>query len=101
MEDDLRPVSHPAAAIADALAAYRQTPTPETWQAIYDLTQEEVAAPEVDAVEAWVSLVSDPPQREDLPELLTKAGEALSIGKDEQLAYAVRQLVPFQSEYDG
>ena len=98
MEDDLRPVSHPAAAIADALAAYRQTPTPETWQAIYDLTQEEVAAPEVDAVEAWVSLVSDPPQREDLPELLTKAGEALSIGKDEQLAYAVRQLARYGYE---
>ena len=98
MEDDIRPVSHPAAAIADALAAYRQTPTPETWQAIYDLTQEEVAAPEVDAVEAWASLVADPPQREDLPELLTKAGEALSIGKDEQLAYAVRQLARYGYE---
>ena len=64
MEDDIRPVDNPVDAIAGALAAYLQAPTPETWQALYDQTMEEVADPEVDAVKAWVSLVADPPQRE-------------------------------------
>ena len=98
MEDDLRPVYNPVAAIAGALAAYRQTQTPETWRAMHDLTQIEIAVPEIHAVEAWASLVADPPQREDLPELLTKASEALSTGKDDQLAYAVQLLARYGHE---